>query len=136
MDVVEDQVDLAGNPVERLEQPDQEAVLRRVEPVQRGTDSSAAAQGGEHGRPEPRGDAVVVVERQPGDAVRPARGPLGEQQRLAVPGRSADEQQPARLRGVEQGEQPGAADVARGDVRRRRLRLRYHRFPLRITKHE
>ena len=130
VDVVEDQVDRAGNPVERLEQPDQEAVLRRVEPVQRGTDRSAAAQGGEHGRPETWGDAVVVVERQPGDPVRPPRGPLGEQQRLAVPGRGADEQQPTRLRGVEQGEQPGAADVARGDVRHRRLRLRYHRIPL------
>ena len=130
VDVVEDQVDRAGNPVERLEQPDQEAVLRRVEPVQRGTDRRAAAQGGEHGRPETWGGAVVVVERQPGDPVRPPRGPLGEQQRLAVPGRGADEQQPARLRGVEQGEQPGAADVARGDVRHRRLRLRYHRIPL------
>jgi hypothetical protein len=74
--------------------------------------------GQEHG-----GVVVLVLYRHPGHAPRGVVGPLAQQRRLAVPGRTDDRDDRCIGRGAQPTQQAGAAYRARSRRRRPELRL-------------
>ena len=73
--------------------------------------------------PEPHRVVVAVVQRQPGDPPGAVVGPppLGQQGRLARPGRGVDQAQPPLGPGLQQPVQPGPGDQPGPDRRRAEL---------------
>jgi hypothetical protein len=128
--VVEHDHPLARHVGERLEQPRQDT-FEEVVRIELGCHRPWALDLGrrlpdrpDEVCPEPHGIDVAAVERQPGEGAvfGLSLAPLGEQRRLPITRRGADERQGMLASRIEELQQSRARHVARRDARRLHLR--------------